>query len=105
MLILIAIAQRSMKCPNALAVCVWPSLGWEQQRLPFTSGLLQSSAVNCLSSLDLSICFLAWMPSTAGRGGRFAVLGLRNTAGKTLSESSEEEVSLSSMLASVVAYL
>lgn len=95
-----------MKCPNALAVCVWPSLGWEQQRLPFTSGLLQSSAVNCLSSLDLSICFFSMDAfSRVGRGGRFARLGLRNTTGKTVSESSEEEVSLSSMLASVMAYL
>lgn len=34
-----------------------------------------------------------------------AGLGLRNTGGKTVSESSEEEVSLRSMLASVVSYL
>lgn len=44
----------SMKCPNALAACVWPSLEWEWQTLPFTSGLLHLSAVNCLSSCELS---------------------------------------------------
>lgn len=68
-LILIAIARRSMKCPNALAVCVWPSLGWERQRLPFTSGLLQSIAF----LLGTSVCFLLWVPS-AGLGGKVCVV-------------------------------
>lgn len=39
----IPIAQRSMKSLNALAACVWPSLGWEWQRLCISSGWLPSA--------------------------------------------------------------
>lgn len=36
-------SSESMKSLNALAACVWPSLGWEWQRLCVTSGWLPSA--------------------------------------------------------------